>query len=88
MCGVTLALCGTGQACRRARLDHGLDNARVGLRLAHQRAASVVANVRAVEVEPNTAHERRQVVFAEACVRAGCAAGCAVDALADTSQHR
>jgi hypothetical protein len=88
MCSVTLALFGTGKAGHRARLYHGADDAKVRLRLAQQSAASLVANDRAIEVEPNTAHERRQVVFAEACVRARGAAGRAVDALANTSQHR
>ena len=88
MGGVPVALLGTGDASCRAGLDRRANEADVGTGLSRCDARGRLADVRAVETDPNHADQLLQVVLAQAGVRAGGAARTTVETLLGTPNKR
>jgi hypothetical protein len=85
---VAFALLGTGEAGRRAIFDRCAKESEIRFGLPCQDAAGCVACVGAVEVEPYAADQLMQITLAQTGVRAGNAAGGAVEALLNAPQKR
>jgi hypothetical protein len=85
--GVPFALIAAGAAGCRAGFDHGADHTEVAGSLADQDAASSIAGVGAVEVDPNAADQRLQVFLAEAGVGAAGTGGGTLGAVLDAAQE-
>ena len=86
--GVALALFGARTAHDDARLDRRSDDAQIDFGLAGQDAADAVADVGAVEVEPDAPGEVQSVRLAKAGIRAGGARGGTVVAVVDRAQQQ
>jgi hypothetical protein len=85
---VAVALIATRATSHDARFDRGADDAEVGLRLAGDHVGDRVANVGAVEVESNAAHQLRHARLPQACVGTARARGPTVEALIDATQEQ
>jgi len=87
MGGVALALLGAGTTHDDARLERRADDAQIHFGLAGQDSADAVADVGAVEIEPDASGQVQRVRLAKTCVRAGGTRGGAVVAVVDTAQE-
>lgn len=85
---VALALVAACMADHDACLDRRAYNAEVGLGLAGHDSANRVADIRAVEIEPDAPNQLQHVRLAEAGVGAAGAGGGAVEALLDTAKEQ
>src|SRR5262245_15541258 len=83
---VQLALLGAGQAGHRTGFDAGADDAKVGRCPSCQDASGGVANVGAVQAEPNASNQGGAVVLAETIVGARGTARDAVETLLNAAQ--
>jgi hypothetical protein len=84
---VAVALLGARTTCDNACFDRDAYDAEVGLGLTGHHSAGRVADVGAIKVEPNAAHELRHIRLAEAGVGAACARGGTVEALVNAAQQ-
>jgi hypothetical protein len=87
MGSVPLALLCTCKARHHTRFDRCANEAEIWQRLPREDAAGRVADVGAVEIEPNATYQILQIVLAEASVGARSAADGTVEALANTTQE-
>ncbi len=85
---VPRALIATGQAGRRAGLDHRPEDAEVRRGLPDRDPGGSGAGIGAVEAEANAAHHLVHVVLGEIGVGTTRAAGGTLEALLDTAQER
>ena len=86
--GVTVALLGAGDACRRASFDGRANESHVRTALPHGDARCRVADVRTVEADTNHTDQILHVALAEAGVCAGRAACPAIETFLRASQER
>jgi hypothetical protein len=84
--GMPVALLATGQAGRPTGFDGCMNETEIRHGLPKQDPSGPVADVSAVEVELNAAHQFRQVILAQTGVCAGGAARAAVEAFADAAK--
>ena len=85
---VAFALLGARTTGDHARLEPGAGDADVGFGLAGQDAADAVADIGAVEIEPDAPDQLRHVWLAKAGVGAGGTRGRTVEALVNTEQQQ
>jgi hypothetical protein len=85
---MALALFGTNEAGNRAGFDRCADEPKIRQSLPVNDAAGRVADVGAIEVEPNAPHQVRQILLTQTSIGACHAARRTVDALANASQEQ
>lgn len=84
--GMPLALLATGKAGGPTGFDGCMNETEIRHGLPKQDASGRVADVSAVEVESNAAHQFLQIILAQTGVCAGCTACAAVEAFADAAK--
>jgi hypothetical protein len=84
--GMPLALLATGKAGRPTGFDGWMNETEIRHGLPKQDASGRVADISAVEVESNAAHQFLQIILAQTGVRAGGATCAAVEAFADAAK--